>query len=303
MSAEKFLITGSIDMKNILKITLTMVMSMFLASCSGADGGGDNPSGGQEPTPPESLSSGYLQRMVAMQFTSVGCVNCPFLSAAIKDIQKEYPGKVIPVAFHMDYGNEKDPMALTMNDKFYKKISHSGNSLSLPMFSFNFRKSSQPIVNEYSKIVSEMEMEESEYPAACGVAVESSYDEDSRTVVVKARFKSDVAKDYRYHIFILEDGIQYAQMGSENGEYVHDNVLRYIFADHIGGAKLEKGAVLEPGKEYVVEKSLKLDGDWNSANVRIVAAMLCSEDGGYNYFSNNANVCDLGESTDYLYEE
>jgi hypothetical protein len=28
------------------------------------------------------LASGYAQRQVAMQFTSVGCVNCPFLADA-----------------------------------------------------------------------------------------------------------------------------------------------------------------------------------------------------------------------------
>ncbi len=288
-----------------MKTALFAALALLLASCSGEFDGDDTggTSGGNGSEPPISLSSNYRQQMIAMQFTSVGCVNCPFLSAAIKDVCAEFPGKLIPVAFHMDYGNEADPMSMSMNDKFYKKISHSGNSLSLPMFSFNFRKSSQPIVNEYAKIVSEMELEESEYPPVCGVAIETGYDESSRNVTVKAKFKSDVAADCRYHIFLVEDGIEYAQMGVEEGGYVHDNVLRHVFADHIYGTKLEKGAVLEPGTEYVAEKSLKLDGGWNPSNIRVIAAILYSDDGGYTYYSNNANVCPLGGSVDYLYEK
>ena len=42
------------------------------------------------------LNSGYAQKMIAMQFTSVGCVNCPFLSSALKNIVAVRPN-VIPV--------------------------------------------------------------------------------------------------------------------------------------------------------------------------------------------------------------
>ncbi len=281
-----------------------MVIPLF--SCSGdfdhEDNGGDSGNGDTD-KPVEEISSGYRQKMIAMQFTSVGCVNCPYLSEAVKEIQKDFPERIIPIAFHMDYGNEPDPMSLPVNDKFYKKLSHSGDALSLPMFAFNFRKSSQPIINEYSKIAEELELEMEQYPADCGVALETFYDASSRTAEIKAKFKSDVSASYRYHIFLVEDGVEYAQMGVEDGSYVHNNVLRHMCADHIYGAKLEKGEELIPGTEYVVEKKAALDKDWNASNVRVVAAMLCSEDDGYTYFSNNAASCALGGSVDYEYEK
>ena len=252
--------------------------------------------------PEGQLSSGYRQKMIAMQFTSTGCVNCPLLSEAIRNIQKNHPDRIIPVAFHMDY-DVADPMALSINEKFYRKVSDRNDySIGLPMFAFNFRKSSQHIINEYAKIESELQLESELYPPVCGVALETSYDESSRKVQISAGFKSDVSADYRYHIFLVEDGVEYSQMGAEDGNYVHDNVLRYVCSDNVLGTKIEKGAVLEPGKEYLVERSVTLEQGWNPAKIRVVAAMLCSSDGGETYYSNNANECPLGGSADYLYE-
>lgn len=249
------------------------------------------------------MSSGYRQKMIAMQFTSVGCVNCPILAEALKNVQKNYPDMIIPVAFHLDYDVE-DPMTLSMNSRFYSRLSDKDDhSLGLPMFAFNFRKSSQPIINEYAKIVSEMELQAELYPPVCGVAVETSYDEGSGKVQIDAKFRSDVAMDARYHIFLLEDGYEYYQAGFDGDEYVHDNVLRYISSDNVLGSKIEQGKVLEPGREYVVSKSVKLDGSWNASKMRVVVAMLCSYDGGETYCSNNANECSIGESADYSYED
>lgn len=249
------------------------------------------------------ISSGYRQKMIAMQFTSVGCVNCPILAEALKNVQKNYPDKIIPVAFHLDY-DVKDPMTLSMNSRFYSRLSDKDDhSLGLPMFAFNFRKSSQPIINEYAKIVSEMELQAELYPPVCGVAVETSYDEGSGKVQIDAKFRSDVAMDARYHIFLVEDGYEYYQAGFDGDEYVHDNILRYISSDNVLGSKIEQGKVLEPGREYVVSKSVKLDGSWNASKMRVVVAMLCSYDGGETYCSNNANECSIGESADYSYED
>lgn len=249
------------------------------------------------------ISSGYRQKMIAMQFTSVGCVNCPILAEALKNVQKNYPDMIIPVAFHLDYDVE-DPMTLSMNSRFYSRLSDKDDhSLGLPMFAFNFRKSSQPIINEYAKIVSEMELQAELYPPVCGVAIETSYDEGSGKVQIDAKFRSDVAMDARYHIFLLEDGYEYYQAGFDGDEYVHDNVLRYISSDNVLGSKIEQGKVLEPGREYVVSKSVTLDGSWNASKMRVVVAMLCSYDGGETYCSNNANECSIGESADYSYED
>ena len=246
-----------------------------------------------------SLSTGYAKKMIAMQFTSVGCTYCPILAEAIKEVEADYPGEIIPVAFHMDFGGYADPMTLSMNSKFYDKVT-TGEGL--PMFALNFRKSSQHITNEYAKIVSEIKYQAEQWPAVCGVAISTSYDASARSVEVKARFKSDVAGTFRYHMFLVEDGVESYQIGADEDTYIHNNVLRAVAGDNVLGSKLNSGEILEPGKEYEVVKTMTVGQDWNAENMRVVVAMLDSDDEGKTFCCNNANECDLGKSADYCLE-
>lgn len=229
--------------------------------------------------------------MVAMQFTSIGCTYCPILSSALNDVQENMPGRIIPVSFHLDYNGFEDPMALPVNAKFYEKV-NTGDGAGLPLFALNFRKSSQHIVNEYQKIVSEIEYQSEAYPSTSGVAVLCDYDEAGRKVNVKARFVSSVSEECRYHIFLLEDGIQHAQAGAD-GDYVHDNVFRAMSGDNILGARLNEGKALEAGKEYVVERTMDVEDGWNPENMRAVAILMKSDDSGETWCCDNASECTL----------
>ena len=290
----------------VLKYIFAAACMVLALSCSGTidteDQGGEQ-SGGEDGSGTEvEVPSRYVQQMVAMQFTSVGCTNCPLLASAIKNIQANMPGVIIPVAFHMDY-EISDPMKLDINRKFYDMVDHvKDNTVGLPMFALNFRVGSQHIVNEYAKIQSEIEYQSETYPAVCGVAIETSYDDASGKLQVRARFTSDLSVPFRYHIMLLEDGIEYAQVGDDSGSYVHDNVLRHVSADDVRGAKLDSGNALVAGKEYVVEKTYDISKEWNAGRLKVLVAML-KEDGKNTWGSSNANICAAGSSVEYLYLE
>ena len=287
-------------MRRFRNVILTFAAVMGLASCHGyvdpetiPD---DQPGEVEDST--VTLNSGYAQKMIAMQFTSVGCVNCPFLSSALKEIKAVRPN-VIPVAFHMDY-NGADPMTLPINSKFFERV-NTGDGMALPLFALNFRKSSQHIINEYSKIEAEIALQSEQYPAVCGVAVQTSYDEATRNLDIKARFNADVKGKYNCHIFLVEDGLEYPQAGADEETYLHDNVLRYMCGDNIKGIKLNGGEPLVPGQEYEESRTVTLQAGWTAENMRVVVAMLNTADDGDTFCCNNANVCDLGGSEDYAY--
>lgn len=245
------------------------------------------------------LSSGWYQKLLAMEFTSVHCTYCPILAEAVEMVQNKYPGRVVAAAFH-DNSMGTDPMSLALNNKIYNKIT-TGEGL--PLFAFNFRKSSQHIVNETAKIISELELNMKEYKPTCGVAIETSYDSSTRKLSVNAKIKSDIATSYRYHIILIEDGIKHYQAGHEGAEsYVHNNVVREIAADNIYGAKINQGEVLVPGKEYTASRSFNIPAEWNTENMRVVVCMMSSSDGSV-YTCNNTNECNLDDNADYLYEE
>ncbi len=267
---------------------LFFILSVLLVSCADPVG-----------TEPEAdVESRFEQKMVAMEFTSVYCTYCPILPTSVKEVMKDYPGRLIPVSFHLDFGGSSDPMSLPVNRKFYNKVA-TGEGL--PMFALNFRKSSTHIVNEYAKIADEMDGQGKRYPALCGVSVSSEYDEAGGVISVTAGFISDVVKDYRYHIFLVEDSIRYFQAGSDDDEYIHDCVFRAMAGDNIKGIRLNDGNPLEVGAEYEVTKSIDVDPEWNVKNMKVVVAMLVAE--GNEYYSNNAAVAEVGQSSDYPYKK
>ncbi len=228
-------------MKTIFKSILTAFCAAALLSCSG----------NEEDFRPAS----YYHRVLAMEFTSVNCTYCPLLAEAVAEVQKDFPGRISPVAFHSNLLGS-DPMTLPMNDKIYEKVT---TGKGLPMFALDFRKNSQHIVNEYDKIVGELQLQLETYKPSCGVAIESSFDEETRRLEMTAKFTSNVEAAYRYHIFLVEDGIEGNQAGHEGAApYIHENVLRTMSADNIYGSRVEQGNVLIPGKEYMVEKSFDI---------------------------------------------
>ena len=248
---------------------------------------------------PAPLSSGYYRRMLAMKFTSIHCTYCPILAEAIEKVEENYSGRIIPASFHVNSMGD-DPMTQSLNGKIYDKVA-TGEGL--PLFAFDFRKSSKHIVNEYAKILSEMEHQLGTYPCTCGVAIDTRYDASSRKLEVDAKFRCDVAGSYRYHIFLVEDGIGYMQAGHEGKEqYIHNDVVRKIVSDNVYGTRIELGKTLVPGREYSVNKTFDMATEWKIENMRVIACILDSADGS-TYSCNNSNECAVGGKADYLYEK
>lgn len=278
---------------------------MLLASCNGnidpENGGNGGDDSNVTVVQGEKITSGYHQQMVAMQFTSTGCVYCPTLATAIKSVQDSHPGTIIPVAFHLNYG-ETDPMTQPQCEKFYKRVAYDGGQeISLPMLALNFRKGSQKLVNQEDKILSEIAYQTEAFSTSCGVAINTTYDKSSRKLEVTARFISEVTQSAKYHIILVEDGVEYAQTGSETADYTHNNVFRYISSDNLKGTDLNLGNPLTPGMEYQVTKTITLNKAWNPDAMRVVAVMLTPDDpAGKNFGCNNANVCSVGTSVDFI---
>lgn len=239
----------------------------------------------------------YYHKMLAMEFTSVNCTYCPGLAESMENIQERFPGRTAVAAFHSD-ALGSDPMTLPLNDKILNKVT---TGQGLPMFSLDFRKSSQHITSQEELIASEIGLRLENHKPDCGVAIDSEYDKTEGKIKVTARFKSSVTESYRYHIFLVEDGIEYMQAG-EDGTYTHMNVVREIAADNIYGTRLNQGNALEAGKEYQVEMTFDINKSWNPDKMRVIACIMETEDGS-SYTCDNCNECTLGGKSDYLFEK
>lgn len=239
----------------------------------------------------------YFQKVIGEQFTSVGCTNCPVLSTNIKKVQERMPGVMISLSFHQDYGMT-DPMSVTATELFYKAYGFSG----LPFFNLNMHKVDGGVAREIESIIDAINDELELYPTTCGVAIQTTYDSASRELVVQTKITSNVGARYKYHIFLVEDGIVYSQSGV-TGDYTHNNVVRKMFATDITGLNINKKAPLTPGVEVVTSNKTTLERGWNTANMRVVVIAMSSNDGDKTYFCNNANECPVGGSVDYILNE
>ena len=246
----------------------------------------------------KSVSGGvdYYHKILGMQFTSVGCQACPTLSSALKAIQAEWPERLTVASFHMDF-EMKDPKSIKATNTYRTNI--FGNFTGLPRFFYNLRKGTE-MISIKSQIEKELQKELRDYPASCGVAINSTYDPSTRMVSITAKLTSNVTNTYRCLIYLVEDNIGYFQTnGGDN--YIHNNVVRTVVSTSLNGDRFE--SEVQARREVTMSRSSQLAEGWNADNMRIIVAMLNTLDGGKTYTCNNLNECKLGESVDYLYNE
>lgn len=239
----------------------------------------------------------FRHKLLGMQFTSIGCPNCPTLSSVIKSIQSAQPERLVPVSFHLDY-TIMDPMRIDMGDTYYKALKGIG----LPMFNLDLFNGEEMTSNR-SVIEAEMKKRVENYPPTCGVAITTSYDAQSRELTITPRVKSNTASTYRYIVMLVEDGIKAEQYGV-TGEYTHNNVVRAVLSDNIYGSRFNNGATLAVGVDTPLSSPIKttLKSNWKAENMRVVVSVLSTYDGGKSYSCNNTNECELGKSVGYALE-
>lgn len=236
----------------------------------------------------------YLPQILAMQFTSVGCQNCPFMSDGLKTVSGENPGQINIVSFHQYFDNVADPMECDETSLFASKFGVKG----LPQCYMNLRP--EKVTAQLADLREAVDTELAR-GAVCGVAIESAIAEGNISVTVKV--SSNESAVYRYLIFLVENGIEYMQYGVEEPEYIHNNVVRKVLSMSSNGERLNGGSPLVAGVEYSATRSASLDDSWNTENMYVVAAALTSEDGGISYICANSAKCLAGESSEYVLNE
>lgn len=229
---------------------------------------------------PVSGGTSYYHKLLGMQFTSIGCQACPALSTTLKAIQTEQPGRLAIASFHMDFGGMTDPMSTAATNNYRTNI--LGNFSGLPRFFYNLRKGTKEMISIKSQIEEELQKELSNYPASCGVAVESVYNASDRTVKITGKLTSNVTNTYRCLIYLVEDGIKYFQTNGAN-DYTHNNVVRAVVSTSLNGDRFN--GEVNAGVESTMQRSYQLEPGWNVDNMRVIVSMLTTLDG--NTFSTS----------------
>lgn len=242
----------------------------------------------------------YVHKVLGMQFTSAYCQACPGLTSSLKEVEDMMPGVLVPISFHLDYNDMSDPMTVSASSTLMRKYGFNV----LPYFVLNFRDGETGVGTDKDSVLEAVRYEQDQWPVECGVALKSEYDAQNGKVAVTVRVASNVEGRYRCNAFLVEDGIDYLQVGVADGEtYLHNNVVRKMMSVSIEGSNLGSGLALEAGTEYPLTFSSQLDPSWNSDAMRVVAVAMATEDEGRTYYCANVNSCALqGGESDYLTE-
>ncbi len=240
----------------------------------------------------------YIRRILAMQFTSTGCPNCPPLAGIVAEAKKD--SKVSVAAFHTDYGNESDPMTIGTTRALAEHFGYVA-TFPLPFFALDMNLNLTADVNQ--ERISAKIAERLAEPATCGVAISSSYRTLDRKLSIDVKVTSSTEAAYKFVILLVEDGIPAFQMGVEDGaSYIHNNVVRKMLNMYVTGDDMNRKRAFSPGIEVVESREVTMDGNWNVENMRIIAAAMTLED-GIKYSCENVNECKAGSSADYLIKE
>ncbi len=239
----------------------------------------------------------YGRKVLGMQFTSVGCQNCPILSSYMKEIIKDYAGQVVAASFHTDYGGYADPMSINTTSGIMNKYGIDA----LPHFALDMNPELQSSAykDQIEKLISDRLAE----PSECGVAISTEFDSADSKLAVNVHLTSLTSRAYRYAVFLIEDGIKYMQMGvedkNESENYTHNNVVRAMMTMNLNGDSVNGGKELTPGQEVTMTRAIEIRPDWNIDNMRVVAAVLSSDD-EKNFTCENVNECRAGGKAGYF---
>ena len=235
----------------------------------------------------------YVKKAYVMQFTSVGCSNCPTMSTNLSLLAEQYPDDFVVASYHISYDPMyPDPMVTSIGEKYRMEYEVSG----IPRAHFDMHE--EHVTADMQSMTAALEEAVAEEPF-CGVAIESSYDETERQLSVTAKVKANRSEVCRYLIVLVEDGIEYDQLMAPVTPYYHNNVVRDVLTNNIYGERFNSGQPLVPGVEYSSTRSTDIPASWNTDNMRIMVAVQYEDSDGVTYLTDNANVCRFGESIDY----
>lgn len=235
-------------------------------------------------------ASRFVRRICAMEFTGTWCAMCPSgLTRLNYLISSSYDGIVYLMSFHVD-GTSSDPMVIEQSSILSNKFALSG----YPSCVVDMR-GTMGLSENYSVMRTVFNESLQGYPAHCGVAVQSVYNENSSEAKVTVRITSEKTADYRLILYAVEDGLKYQQNdGGNYRDYTHNHVVRKLYSASVEGDRVGS---IEADKEIIKEYTVELDKTWKAEEVSFYA--LVTDGNGY---VNNLAVCEaINGNADYEY--
>jgi len=232
------------------------------------------------------VEAAQQRRVLLEEFTGVTCPNCPQAHALIRNIQSQYPDRVIAVGYYPTGVPQAKPVEhLTIQDFRSEKSADIGNNLLggipfLPSGTIDRIPDNGAYLYQSNKWAAAADTRAGT-ATPVNLYLTSTYDADeaTTTVVVKTAFTQSVAKKLSLTLLVIENDIIDAQ---ENGLvvdtfYTHAHVMRDIITPNSGTPVLDDHATKEAGLVYERSFTFPAGSAWKPENCYVVAFISVNE--------------------------
>ncbi len=261
----------------------------------------------------------FYRRSIMLKGTGTWCGNCPLMSAAMEQAQKDMPGRMIGL-YCYDKGDGKaypdGGMHWDENDKIYEHFYiHS-----FPTGIINgYAQVSNYGLNEQTTLIKNLLQEAIDYYPS-GVAIAAKSSTVNNTITVKVDMAAKVLADYMVTVYFLENGIEvkqsdYSDILEDPDHYVHHGILRgTATSGHLDGGdpvELPLGKVVTKVFESPIPDSVEsIDNmevvvyvTYPGGHNKEVPAVARAYYGDYGYMIDNAVILPANGSVEFRYEE
>ncbi len=240
----------------------------------------------------------YKQMICVYDLTGTWCTACPYMTTTF---EKVYDGpwgdQMIVMAVHAA-ATATDPFAIPVgtSDLGGVMLGRFGGS-GYPTVIYDFNDMVEGTHSE-SEVVELLRKQIIDYPSTCGVKI-SKATLSGGTISIEASMTSTADGDYDMGYALLGNGLKYDGGTEEDG--IYDDVVVAVSPNFITMQKDSKFSAKE-GVEQT--KSWTIDGVGNAdpSKLRVVVFVLREVEGG-RVIVDNANVCAVGSTADYLLNE
>ena len=206
-------------------------------------------------------NSAFPKKVLALQFTSTGCVACPNMKKVLKATAEDpdYTDKFILVSSHHDmsgYQYGDDPAGYSGNDAFMSKLGVSSFPTVVVNMATHFMLyQNETLQSVEARFKDEVAAKYGNGLSPVGIAVNS--DASDKGVVARVLVKICVASEFAVRVAacLVEDGIEGPQANAPSNDpewSIHNNCIRMLDCDEKNGYAGYSLGRMQPGvaKEY-----------------------------------------------------
>ena len=239
----------------------------------------------------------YKQMVCVYDLTGTWCSACPYMVTTFEKVNKGPWGKqMIVLAVHAA-GQDTDPFAIPQGSSDLGAMmlgQFGGTGYPTVIYDLNYMVEG---THSESDVVEIIRNQIIEYPSTCGVKISKAALSGGK-LQISASMTSTKDGEYDLGYALLADGLAYDGGTEEDG--IYDDVVVTVSPNFVRmqkDSKFSAKAGVEQTKSWTVEGL----GNADASKLRVVVFALCEADG--RTMVDNANVCAVGSSADYMLNE